>query len=356
MHGKTWPVESKMCRFMPVSSTERSLRSIPITNTRGQKKQTGQQQDPFRPSHQHKLKQDSNIYYRGATKFSTFESLSSKNLRHVEKSAYRPQNLASYQTKHQSQDPTLVRIRLGLIKTGRIINSDAQFSNLEKIKGSNEGNIPNIPRDGYPAVSEKLKQPIHSKIMLGAAKQIRRPMMCEKSCGKTQNQPQASAERTRQIFRPSALTNPISSPKATTKQKDIFQELDNVRSLKEYSELVSSNSELQDKASENCNAKNDSSHESNMMMNPSQHDNQESKSKIWPQSAVSETDSAIITYSNAPDQCSRMSCFQFPLKSHRSSTECGQLSPICRPVIKRTSDSRPAYFNTPQAWRIFSLN
>ncbi|XP_016327079.1 neuronal-specific septin-3 isoform X1 [Sinocyclocheilus anshuiensis] len=187
-------------------------------------------------------------------------------------------------------------------------------------------------------------------------------MMCERSCGKPQNQAQASVEGTRQFSRQSALINPISSPKATTNQKDIFQELDNVRSLKEYSELVSSNSELQDRASENCNATNDSSHESNMMRNSSQHnqtsanDNQESKSKIRPQSAASETDSAIITYSNASDQCSRMSCFQFPLKSHRSSTECGQLSRICRPVIKRTSDSRPTYFKTPQAWRRSSSN
>uniref|UniRef100_A0A8C1Q7E1 Neuronal-specific septin-3 n=2 Tax=Cyprinus carpio TaxID=7962 RepID=A0A8C1Q7E1_CYPCA len=353
MHGKTWPVESKMSRLTPVSSTEKSVRSMPITNTRGQKKQTGQQQDPFRPPQQDKLKQNSNIYCRGATKPSTFESLSPKNLRHVEKSAYRPQHLASYQKKLQSQDPTLVRIRLGLIKTGRIINSGAQFSNLERIKGSNEEeNIPNIQSNGHPAVSEKLKQPIRSKILLGATKRIIRPMICERSCWKPQNQPQVSVEGTRQFSRPSALTNPISLPKATTKQKVIFQELNNVRSLKEYSKVVSSNSELQDRASENCNATN----ERNMMMNSSQHDNQESKSKIRPQSAASETESTIITYSNASDQCSRMSCFQFPLKSHRSSTECGQLSRICRPVIKRTSDSRSAYFKTPQAWRSSSSN
>ncbi len=363
LHSKTWPGESKMSRFKPVSPNERSVRSIPITNTRSQKKQTGQQQEPFRPPQQDKLKQNANNYCRGATKPSTFESLSPKNLRHVEKSAYRPQNLASYQKKRQSQDPTLVRIRLGLIKTGRIINSGAQFSNLEKIKGSSKENIPKIQSDGHPAVPEKLKQPIRSKIMLGAAKRIIRPtMMCERSCGKPQNQPLASAEGTRQFSKQSALTNPVSSPKATTNQKDIFQELDNVSSLKEYSELVSSNSELQDTASEDCNATNVSSHESNMMMNSSQHnqtsanDNQESKPKIRPQSAASETDSAVIRYSNASDQCSRMSCFHFPLKSHRSSTECGQLSRICRPVIKRTSDSRTTYFKTPQAWRRSSSN
>ncbi len=361
MQSKTWPVESKMSRFNPVLSNERSVRSIPITNTRGQKKLTGQQQDPFRPSQQDKLKQNSNNYCRGPAKPSTFESLSPKNLRHVEKSAYRSQNLASYQKKHQSQDPTLVRIRLGLIKTGRIINSGVQFSNLEKIKGSSEENNPKILSDEYPAVSEKLKQPIRSK-MLGAATRIIRPtMMCERSRGKPQNQPQAS-EGTRQFSKQSTLTNPISSPKATTKQKDIFQELDNVSYLKEHSELVSSNSELQDRVSEDCNATNNGSHESDMMMNSFQHnqtsanDNQESKPKTRPQSAASETDSAVIRYSNASDQCSRMSCFHFPLKSHRSATDCGQLSRICRPVIKRTSDSRPTYFKTPQAWRRSSSN
>lgn len=361
MHSNTWPVKSKMSRFKPVSSNERSVRSIPITNTRGQKKLTDQQQDTFRPPQQDKLKQNSNNYCMGATKPSTFESLSPKNLRHVEKSAYRRQNLASYQKKRQSQDPTLVRIRLGLIQTGRIINSGVQFSNLEKIKGSSEENHPKILSDGHSAVSEKLKQPIRSK-MLGAATRIIRPtMMCKRSCGKPQNQPQAT-EGTRQFSKQSTLTNPISSPKATTKQKDVFQELDNVSSLKEHRELVSSNSELQDRASEDCNATNDGSHEHNMMMNSFQHnqtsanDNQESKPKIRPQSAASETDSAVIRYSNASDQCSQMSCFQSPLKSHRSSTECGQLSRICRPVIKRTSDSRPTYFKTPQAWRKSSSN
>ncbi len=360
MQSKTWPVENKMSRFNPILSNERSVRSIPIINTRGQKKLTGQQQDPFRPPQQDKLKQNSNNYC-SPTKPSTFESLSPKNLRHVDKSAYRPQNFASYQKKHQSQDPTLVRIRLGLIKTGRIINSGVQFSNLEKIKGSSEENNPKILSDEHPAVSEKLKQPIRSK-MLGAATRIIRPtMMCERSCGKPQNQPQAS-EGTRQLSKQSTLTNPSSSPKATTKQKDIFQELDNVSYLKEHSELVSSNSELQDRVSEDCNATNDGSHESNMMMNSFQHnqtsanDNQESKPKTRPQSAASETDSAVIRYSNASDQCSRMSCFHFPLKSHRSSTDCGQLSRICRPVIKRTSDSRPTYFKTPQAWRRSSSN
>ncbi|XP_043100408.1 uncharacterized protein LOC122348696 isoform X2 [Puntigrus tetrazona] len=357
LRGKTWPVESRISRFKPVSSTERSVRSIPMTNS--QKRQAGQQQEPFRPPQQDKLKQNLNIYCRGATKPSTLESLSPKNLRHVENSAYRPQNLVNYQKKRQSQDPTLVRIRLGLIKTGRIINSGAQFLDLEKIKGSNEENNPKSQSDGNPAVSEKLKQPIRSKIMLGAAKRIIRPTtMCERSCGKPQNQQQASAKETRQFSKQPALTNPISSPKATTNQKDSFQELDNVPPLKEYSELVSSNSELQDRASENCNAISDSSHESNVMMNypqnnqTSTNDNQESKPKIRP----SETDSAVIPYKNASDQCSRMSCFQFPLKSHRTSTECGQLSRICRPVIKRTSDSRTTYFKTPQAWRRSSSN
>ncbi|XP_050961972.1 uncharacterized protein LOC127163016 [Labeo rohita] len=341
MRGKTWPAESKMSRFTPILSTERSVRSIPITNTRGQKKQTGLQQEPFRPQQQNKLKQNSNIYCRGATKPSTFESLSPKNLRHVEKSPYRPQNLASYQKKRQSQDPTLVRIRLGLIKTGRIINSGAQFSNLEKIKGSCEENNPKTQRDGHPAVSEKLKQPIPSKVMLEAAKQVIRPnVVSERSCGKPQNHPQVSAEGTTQ----SGLTNPISSPEATTHQKDIFQEL-------EYSELVSSSPELRNRVSE------DSSY-SSQLNQTSASDSQESKPKVRPQSSASETDTTVITsrYSNTADQCSRMSCFQFPLKNHRSSTECGQLSRICRPVIKRTSDSRPTYFKTPQAWRRSSSN
>lgn len=357
VRGKTWPIDSKISRFTPISSTERSVRSIPITNTRGQKKQTGLQQYPFRPQQQEKLKQNSNICYQ-VTKPSTLESISPKNLRHVEKSESRPQNLTGYQKRRQLQDPTLVRIRLGLIKTGRIINSAAHLSNLEKIKGSSEENNLKIQSDGHPAVSEKLQQPIHSKIMLGEAKQILRPtMMCQKP-------PQASAEGKRQLYKQSP-TSPISLPKATTSQKDIFQELKNGSSPKEYSELVSSSSSRrQNRASEDCNTTNDSSNESNMMINSSQHnqtsanDNQESKPKIRPQSTASETETSVITshYNNASDQCGRMSCFQFPLKSPRSFTECGQLSRICRPVIKRTSDSRPTYFKTPQAWRRSSSN
>ncbi|KAK9981335.1 hypothetical protein ABG768_000881 [Culter alburnus] len=361
IRGKTWPINSKISRFTPISSTERSVRSIPITNVRDQKKQTGLQQDPFRPQPQEKLKQNSNICNQ-VSKPSTVESISPKNLRHVDKSESRPQNLTGYQKKRQSQDPTLVRIRLGLIKTGRIINSAAHLSNLEKIKGSSEENNLKIQSDGHPAVSEKLQQPIHSKIMLGAAKQIIRPTMM---CQKLQNHPQASAEGKRQLYKQSTPTNPISLPKATTSQKDIFQELKNGSSPKEYSELVSSSSSTrQNRASEDCNTTNDSSNESNMTINSSQHnqtsanDNQESKLKIRPQSTASETETSVITshYNNASDQCGRMSCFQFPLKSSRSFTECGQLSRICRPVIKRTSDSRPTYFKTPQAWRRSSSN
>ncbi|KAL1281954.1 hypothetical protein QQF64_000757 [Cirrhinus molitorella] len=341
MRGKTWPAEGKMSRFTPISFAERSVRSIPITNTRAHKKQTGLQQEPFKPQQQEKLKQNSNIYCRVPTKPSALESLSPKNLRHVEKSPYRPQNLAGYQKKRQSQDPTLVRIRLGLIKTGRIINSGAQFSNPEKMKGSCEEKNPKFQSDEHP---EKLKQPIPSKVMLGAAKQI----MCERSSGKPQNHPQVPAEGTRQFSTKSGLTNPISSPKTTTNHKYIFQELDNVSSPKEYSELVSSNSELQNRVSEDCN-----SSYSSQQNQTSANANQMSKPKIRPQSTSSETDTAVVTshHSNTSDQCSRMSCFQFPLKSHRSSTEYGQLSRICRPVIKRTSDSRPTYFKTPQAWR-----
>ncbi|XDV15510.1 hypothetical protein PO909_015580, partial [Leuciscus waleckii] len=354
IHGKTWPVDSKISRFSPISSAERSIRSIPITNTRGQKKQTGLQQDSLRPQRQDKLKQTSNVCLREVTKPPTFVSMSPKNLRHVEKMESRPQNLAGYQKKKQSQDPTLVRIRLGLIKTGRIINSTAHVSNLEKIKGSSEENNPKIQSDGHPAVSEKLQQPVHSKIILGAATQITRPTMM---CQTPQNHPQ--------LYKKSTPIKPASSPKATTSQKDTFQELKNGSSPKEYSELVSSSSSTrQNRASEDCNTTNDGSNESNMMINSSQHnqtnanDNQESKPKIRPQSAASETDTSVITShnNNASDQCGRTSSFQFPLKSPRSFTECGQLSRICRPMIKRTPDSRPTYFKTPQAWRRSSSN
>lgn len=354
IHGKTWPVDSKISRFSPISSTEKSIRSIPITNTRGQKKQTGLQQDSLRSQRQDKLKQNSNVCFGEVTKPPTFVSMSPKNLRHVEKMESRPQNLAGYQKKRQSQDPTLVRIRLGLIKTGRIINSTAHVSNLEKINGSSEENNPKIQSDGHPAVSEKLQQPVHSKIILGAATQITRPTMM---CQKPQNHPQ--------LYKKSTPIKPASSPKATTSQKDIFQELKNGSSPKEYSELVSSSSSTrQNRASEDCNTTNDGSNESNMMINSSQHnqtnanDNQESTPKIRPQSAASETDASVITShnNNASDQCGRMSSFQFPLKSPRSFTECGQLSRICRPMIKRTPDSRPTYFKTPQAWRRSSSN
>ncbi|XP_056106404.1 uncharacterized protein LOC130084902 [Rhinichthys klamathensis goyatoka] len=84
IRGKTWP-DSKISRFSPISSTERSVRSIPITNTRGQKKQTGLQQDSLRPQRQDKLKQTSNVCFREVTKPPTFVSISPKNLRHVEK-------------------------------------------------------------------------------------------------------------------------------------------------------------------------------------------------------------------------------------------------------------------------------
>lgn len=337
IRGKTWPVDSKISRFTPISSTERKVRSIPITKTRGQKNQTGLKQDPFRPQKQDKLKQNSNICYQ-VTKSSTLESISPKNLRHVEKSENRPQNLTGYQKKRQSQDPTLVRIRLGLIKTGRIINSAAHLSNLES--------------DGHPALPEKLQHPIHSKKMLGAPKQTSQ---------KPQNHPQASAEGKKQLYKRS--TSPISSPKAITIQKDIFQELKNGSSPKEYVN-TSSSSTRQNRASEDRNNTNDSSNESNTIIDSFQHnltsasDNQDPKLKSRPQSEASETDNSHYTshYNNASDQCSRMNCFQFPLKSPRSFTECGQLSRICRPVIKRTSDSGPTYFKTPQAWRRSSSN
>lgn len=348
---KTWPRGSKISRFMPVSSTERSVKSIPITNTTRPKIQCGQQRDSFRPQQPENLQLNSNICSRGGT---TFESLSPKNLRHVEKSASIGQNVASYRKKRQSQDPTLVRIRLGLIKTGRIINSGAQFSNLEKIKGSSEESKLKNQSNGHPAGSEK------PKIMLGEAKQKIRPTMIFQ---KAQNLPQASAERKRQLFK--QTKNPKSSPKATINQKDIFQEPYNQSALKEYNELVSRNqSTRQNKSSEDCNTTNNSSNESNMMINTSQCSqssvthNQEPETEIRSQSATSETETSIITshYNNASNQCSRMNCFHFPLKSPRSSNECGQLSRLCRPVIKRTSDSRPTYFKTPQAWRRSSSN
>lgn len=352
LRGKTWPVDSKISRFSPISSPERSVRSIPITNMRGQKKQTGLQQDSLRLQQQDKLKQTLNVCFREVTKPPTFVSISPKNLRHIEKRECRPQNLAGYQKKRQSQDPTLVRIRLGLIKTGRIINSTPHVSNLEKIKGSSEENNPKIQSDGHPAVSEKLRQPVQSKVILGAATQITRPTIM---CQKPQNHPQ--------LYKKSTPIKPASSPKATTSQKDIFQELKNGSSPKEYSELVSSSSSTgQNRASEDCNTTNDGSNKSNMMINSSQHnqtnDNQESKPKIRPQSTASETDASVITShnNNASDQCGQMSGFQFPLKSPRSFTECGQLSRICRPMIKRTPDSRPTYFKTPQAWRRSSSN
>ncbi|XP_073800653.1 neuronal-specific septin-3 isoform X2 [Danio rerio] len=349
---KTWPRSSKISRFMPVSSTERSVKSIPITNTTKPRKQCGQQRDSFRPQQPEKLQQNYNICSRGET---TFESLSPKNLRHVEKSANIGQNVASYQKKRQSQDPTLVRIRLGLIKTGRIINSGAQFSNLEKIKGSGEENKLKNQSNGHPAGLEK---PVHPKIMLGEAKQKIRPTMI---CQKAQNHPQASAERKSQHLK--QTTNLISSPKATINQRDIFQEPYYQRFPKECNELVSkSSSTRQNIDSEDCNTTNDSSNESNMIINTSQCspssviDNQKPESEIRSQSATSETSINTSHYNNASNQCSRMNCFHFPLKSPRSSNECAQLSRLCKPVIKRTSDSRPTYFKTPQAWRRSSSN
>ncbi len=163
-----------MSRFKPVFTQWEKCKINPHNQHEESKKANWPTTRAIQTSTARQLKQNSNNYCRGATKPSTFESLSQKNLRHVEKSAYRPQNLASYQKKRQSQDPTLVRIRLGLIKTGRIINSGAQFSNLEKIKEAVKRTSQNSER-WTSCCPEKLKQPIRSKIMLGAAKRIIRP-------------------------------------------------------------------------------------------------------------------------------------------------------------------------------------
>ncbi|XP_057187767.1 uncharacterized protein LOC130553045 [Triplophysa rosa] len=291
MHDKQWS-ESKIPQFKPISSPERRARSIPITNTRNHNKQTGQKPDQlFRPQHQDALNNlTSNV--TGVTKPTKFDSSIPHVLKHVEKR--RPQTSASFQKKRP--DPTLVRIRLGLIKTGRIVNASAQISHLEE--------KPKIQR---PSTVERLPLPVYSK--------MRSNLMCQNGV-KHQIQkkklPRASTEAKSQ---PSKQLKPTNS---TTNQDSL---------------VIASTSSTRKNSCQS-----------------SSNDNLTSKSKI----TGLQSDTSITSSCFTSGQCGRISCFQFPLKIHRSSTECSQMSRICRPVIKRTSEasySRPTYLKSPQAWR-----
>nr|XP_055060656.1 neuronal-specific septin-3 isoform X1 [Misgurnus anguillicaudatus] len=269
-------------------------------------------------------------------------------LKHVD--ARIPQTLVSYQKKRRSQDPNLVQIRLGLIKTGRIVNVGTQLSQLEKRKPSSEENESRI-QDGPPCILGRLPLPIHSKIMLGSAKEIGRPnLMCQGSA-KHQNHKKNFTQASMKEMSQTSQRTP--SPKITTNQEGAFQKLGSTISLKGYNEVISSRRQNR--------AVNDISKDLKLMINPTQlnqssnNDNLTSKSKNRPQFTGSETDLNTSIY--ASGQCGRISNFQFPLKSHGSSTECSQLGRICRPVIKRacgTPDSRLTYLKSPQACRIVS--
>lgn len=290
IHDKQWS-DSKISQFKPISSPERRARSIPITNTRNLNKQTGQKPDPlFRPRHPDALNNlNSNV--TGLTKPTKFESLIPHMLKHVEKR--RPQTSASFQKKRP--DPTLVRIRLGLIKTGRIINAEKPSMEENKLK---------IQR---PSTVERLPLPVYSK--------MRPNLMCQSGVKHhihAKNLQQASTDATNQ---PSKQLTPTNS---TTNQD---------------SPVIPSTSSTRQNSCQS-----------------SSNDNLTSKSNI----TGLESDTSITSSRFTSGQCGRISCFQFPLKSHRSSSECGQMSRICRPVIKRTSEasySRPTYLKSPQAWR-----
>lgn len=298
MHDKQWS-ESKISQFKPISSPERRARSIPITNTRNHNKQTGHTPDQvFRPQHQDAFNNlNSNV--TGGTKSTKFESSIPQMLKHVEKR--RPQTTASFQKKRP--DPTLVRIRLGLIKTGRIVNASAQISHLEK-KTSREENKPKIQR---PSTVERFPLPVYSK--------MRSNLMCQSGVRHQIHKkklPQASTEARSQ---PSKQLKPTNS----TPNQDSL--------------VIPSISPMRQNSCQSSSI-----------------DNLTSKSKITGLHSDTSVTSSCLT----SGQCGRISCFQFPLKSHRSSIECDQMSRICRPVIKRTSEasySRPSYLKSPQAWR-----
>lgn len=314
MHDKKGS-ESEISQFKPISSPERRARSIPITKTRNHDKQTDQKPNQlFRPQHLNNL--NSNV--TGVTKPTRSEHSSPHVLKHIEKR--RPQTSASYQKKRQ--DPTLVRIRLGLIKTGRVVNASTQISHLEK-KPSREENKPKIQ---HPSTVERLALPVNSK--------MRPNLMCQggvKHQLNKKNLPQASVEAMNQ---PSKQLKPTNSTKIPTiKDSPVIPSTSSTRAVGNSTndkELQMSNSSQVSQSSSN--------------------DNFTSKSKI----TGLESDTSINSSRFTLGQCCRISCFQFPLKSQRSSTECGQMSRICRPVIKRTSEasySRPTYLKSPQAWR-----
>ncbi|TRY92644.1 hypothetical protein DNTS_007697 [Danionella cerebrum] len=296
MCNKTGKTGCKISQCKSITFNGRRSSAIPMTNT-------------METLNTSILQQDNITHQQHNTLILCQEILHPKNLRHVE-STRRLRDGGTHQNKHQSKNPILGELNCGLSKTGRIRNTGVQFLDLEKIR---EEKNTNWPSGKSPACSEN---PVKA----------RRTQTLQK-------RPKVSAEGAQQLSKRLPQTNPIPSPKATNQMNPLWKHHnEQVPSLISANGTSNQTSGIASTSRFNQTSGNDPKIES-----PSGNPNT----------------TTLITVShpsNASNQCSWMSSFQFPLKSPSSSTKCGQPNRICKPMIKRTSDTRPTFFKTPQAW------
>lgn len=301
------------------SSSERRVKTIPISKTRIQQKQRQEQL----PRHQY-LHKDIGSENKSIMNIMTKkEIISRQNLKHVGRG---PQSLALYKKRHLTQDPVLIQARQGLNKT---------------VKTGNPG----------------------SRLLSDRAKLNQALLKMQKDkdvCGGEMSQSKPHMKNSEAGNQASGLTSRLPSSSSPDKPSSEFPKDHKLLVFPKQSNIVASSSSSKalncdpethtsgkftvDSQKLKCKGPADdyeNSNSSSLELNTSNTENLQSTHHSKPQFTASETNTCISTLS----QTKQTDCFRFPLKSHGSSAESSHLARICRPESETTTSN---YIYTPR--------
>lgn len=255
------------------------------------------------------------------------EGTSYSNLKHLGRG---PQNLAFYKRRHLTQDPILIKARLGLNKTGKNENPGSRLL-LDKAKSKLNQALLKMQKDEDVRPGEMS----HSKAQMAESEAV------DQTSGLS-NRLQSNPSHDTQL-KPSSEFLKDHEEFVSPKQSKILAASPSSKALNcdldiptcpvtRISQKIKS--EFPPDVQEN-------SKSSLLDVHTSVTENRKPTHHSKPRFTASETDTCISTLG----QTKQTDCFRSPLKSHGSSPESSHLSRICRPESETTTSN---YIYTPR--------